>query len=82
MADENILDTRPKGAIPVVFTPPWWVDLANAKNDSILQAHHPVHGWLGFVFSPDHAVLMGTALIKHCGLCEYFAATTQPSTVG
>ena len=78
MADENILDTRPKGTMPAVFTPPWWVDLAAAKNGSILQVHHPEHGWLAFVFPAEHASMLGVALIKHTGLCEYFAAT-QPA---
>src|SRR5438105_3919686 len=26
MADENILDTRPKGTFTAIFTPPWWVE--------------------------------------------------------
>jgi hypothetical protein len=78
MADENVHDTRPKGTFPVVFAPAWCVDMAAAKNGSILQVYHPEHGWLGFVFSPDHASLMGAALVKTSGLCEYFAAT-QPS---
>jgi hypothetical protein len=80
MADENVLDTRPKGTIPVIFTPYWWVDIAAARNGSILQVHHPEHGWLAFVFPPEHAGVLGTALVKHSGLCEYFAGTLPPST--
>ncbi len=80
MADENVLDTRPKGTMQVIFTPYWWVDVAAAKNGSILQLHHPEHGWLAFVFPPEHAAMLGTALVKHSALCEYFAGTLPPST--
>ena len=31
MADENVLDTRPKGTMVAIFTPPWWVDMTAAK---------------------------------------------------
>ena len=80
MADENVLDTRPKGTMAAIFTPPWWVDMAAAKNGSILQLHHPEHGWLAFVFPADHTALLGQALVKHSALCEYFAGTLPPST--
>ena len=81
MADENVVDPRPKGTFTAVFTPPWWVDMANAKNGSILQLHHPEHGWLAFVFPPEHAALLGVALVKHSALCEYFAGSIAPATV-
>jgi hypothetical protein len=58
----------------------WWVDMAAAKNGSILQVHHPVHGWLAFVFPPEHAATLGVALVRHSALCEYFAGTHPPST--
>ena len=63
-----------------IFTPPWWVDMAAAKNGSILQVHHPEHGWLAFVFPPEHATMLGVALVRHSALCEYFAGTLPPST--
>ena len=81
MADENVLDTRPKGTFTAIFTPPWWVDITNAKNGSILQVHHPEHGWLAFVFPPEHAAMLGVALVRHSGACDYFAGTLPPSTV-
>ena len=81
MADENVLDTRPKGTIVAIFTPPWWVDMAAAKNGSILQVHHPEHGWLAFVFPPEHATLLGVTLVKHSALCEYFAGTLPADNV-
>ena len=72
MADENVLDTRPKGTMVAIFTPPWWVDMAAAKNGSILQVHHPEHGWLAFVFPPEHAAMLGAALVKHSGAVRVF----------
>jgi hypothetical protein len=80
MADENILDTRPKGTFTAIFTPPWWVDMANAKNGSILQVHHPEYGWLAFVFPPEHAAQLGTYLVRQAAACECFAGTLPPST--
>ena len=35
--------------------------MAAAKNGSILQVHHPEHGWLSFVFPPEHAAMLGAA---------------------
>ena len=81
MAEDNIVDSRPKGTMAVVFTPYWWVDMAAAKNGSILQVHHPEHGWLAFVFPPEHAAMLGTALVRHSGACDYFAGTLPQSTV-
>ena len=49
------------------------------KNGSILQVHHPEHGWLAFVFPVEHAALLGQALVKQSALCEYFAGTLPPS---
>jgi hypothetical protein len=43
--------------------------------------HHPEHGWLAFVFTPEHAALLGVALVKQSALCEYSAGTLPPSTV-
>ena len=51
--DDNILDTRPTGTITAILSPPWWVDIAAAKNGSIVQVHHPEYGWLAFVFPPE-----------------------------
>jgi hypothetical protein len=53
-----------------------------ARNGSILQLHHPEHGWLAFVLPPEHAALLGVTLVKHAALCEYFAGTLpKASTV-
>jgi hypothetical protein len=82
MADENVLDPRPTGTLVAIFTPPWWVDIAAAKNGSILQVHHPEHGWLAFVFPPEHATKLGVTLVRQSALCDYFAGTLPPSTVG
>jgi hypothetical protein len=64
-----------------IFTPPWWADLTAARNGSILQVHHPEHGWLAFVFPPEHAAMPGSALVRRSGVCDYFAGTLPPSTV-
>jgi hypothetical protein len=81
MSGENkILDTRPTGTFTAIFTPPWWAEITNAKNGSILQVHHPEHGWLAFVFPPEHAAVLGSALLRHAGVCDYFAGTLPPST--
>jgi hypothetical protein len=80
MADENILDTRPKGTMVAMFGPPWWVDVAVGKNGSLLQVHHPEHGWLAFVFPPEHAAMLGAALVKQAALCGNFAGTQPAST--
>jgi len=80
MADDNILDTRPKGTFTAIFTPPWWVEITNAKNGSILQVHHPEHGWLAFVFPTEHAATLGAALLRHSGVCDYSSGTLPPST--
>ena len=79
--DSKILDTRPKGTMVAIFGPPWWADLTAARNGSILQVHHPEHGWLVFVFPPEHAAMLGAALLRHSGVCDYFAGTLPPSTV-
>jgi len=78
MAD--FLDTRPKGSMVAMFGPPWYVDITNAKNGSLFQVHHPQHGWLAFVFPPEHAAMLGAALVKQSELCGYFAGTLPPST--
>jgi len=81
MADENVRDTRPTGTIVAIPSPAWWVDIAAAKNGSILQVHHPEHGWLVFVFPPESANKLGVTLVRHSALCEYFAGTLPPATV-
>ena len=55
--------------------------MAAAKNGSILQVHHPEHGWLAFVFPPEHAAMLGVALVKQAGMCEYCAGSIAPATV-
>lgn len=56
------------------------MEIANAKNGSILQVHHPEHGWLAFVLPQEHAAIMGAALLRHAGVCDYFNGTLPPST--
>ena len=59
--DDNIYDTRPTGTIKAILSPPWWVDIAAAGNGSIVQVHHPEHGWLAFIFPPEYANKLGVA---------------------
>jgi hypothetical protein len=59
MANENVRDTRPTGTIVAILSLAWWADIAAAKNGSILQVHHPEHGWLVFVFPPESANKLG-----------------------
>jgi hypothetical protein len=69
------------GAKTAIFTPPWWADTAAAKNGSILQVHHPEHGWLAFVVPPEHAAVLGAALLRHSGVCDSYAGTLPPTTM-
>jgi len=81
MADDNILDSRPTGTIAAVLSPPWRAEIAAAKNGTIVQLHHPVHGWLAFLFPPECGNKLGVALVKQAALCEHFAGSAAPSTV-
>jgi hypothetical protein len=81
MPDDNIYDSRPKGTFTAIMTPPWWVDIATAKNGCVIQVHHPDHGWLAFLLPPEHANKLGVALVGQSALCEYFAGAAAPSTV-
>ena len=81
MSEEKLLETRPKGDMVAVLRPVWWTELAVGKNGSVVQLLHPDHGWLTFLLPPEHAALLGMALVKHSALCEYFAGTLPPSTV-
>jgi hypothetical protein len=81
MPDDNILDTRPKDDVVAVSRPVWWTEVAPARNGSVVQLLHPDHGWLTFLFPPECAGRLGTQLVKHSALCEYFAGTLPPSTV-
>ncbi len=58
----------------------WWSSRARRPERAGRKNHHPEHGWLAFVFPQEHAALLGTTLVKHSGLCEYFAGTLPPST--
>jgi hypothetical protein len=64
MADDNLLDTRPQGTIVAIMSPQWWVENAATKNRSIVQLHHPHHGWLSFLFPPECAMRLGSALVN------------------
>ena len=79
--DEDVYKTRPtEGNILVIENPAWSMQLANAKNGSFMQIHHPHHGWLAFIFPPQMAHLMGTTFLKHAGACEQHAKIAPPST--
>jgi hypothetical protein len=54
------------------------VEIAAAKNGSIVQFHHPRHGWLSFLLPPDWANQLGLALIKQAALIEYFNGAAPP----
>ena len=60
MSEESkILDTRPKGDIVAISRPAWWTEIAVGKNGSVVQLLHPDHGWLTFLFPPEHANRLG-----------------------
>jgi hypothetical protein len=81
MPDDNVYDTRPQGNITAILDPPWWAEIAAAKNGCIVQVHHPQHGWLALIFTPEFANKLGMALVKQAALVEYFANSVPPSTV-
>ena len=81
MAEQDILDTRPRRDVEAVLRPVWWTEIVSGKNGSLLQLLHPDHGWLTFVLPPECAGRLGAQLVKHAGLCEYFAGTMPSSTV-
>jgi len=60
-----------------------WEDGARAaaKNGSILQLHHPVHGWLTFALPAECSHRLGVGLLKQAALIEYFDGSLPPSTV-
>jgi hypothetical protein len=76
-----VTPTRPKGHILAISRPAWWTEIPIARNGSVVQLHHPEHGWLAFVFPPEHAAMLGVALVRHSGVCDYFAGTLPPSTM-
>src|ERR1039458_572730 len=53
--EHNVYDTRPQGNITAILDPPWWAEIAAAKNGCIVQVHHPQHGWLALIFTPEFA---------------------------
>ncbi len=79
--EKSILDTRPRTDVEAVFRTGWWTEIVSGKNVSLVQLLHPDHGWLTFVFPAECAGRLGTQVVKHTGLCEYFAGTVPPSTV-
>ena len=44
MPDDNVYDTRPQGNFTAILSPPWWAEIAAARNGCIVQVHHPEHG--------------------------------------
>ena len=81
MPDETPFKTRPTTDLVAISCPSIWTEVAAGKNASLFQIHHPDHGWLTSLLPPEHAALLGMALVKHSALCEYFAGTLPPSTV-
>jgi hypothetical protein len=81
MSEDNVQDTRPKGTVVAILHPPWFTEIAAAKNGSILQLHHPVHGWLTFILPAECSHRLGAGLLKQAALIEYFDGSVPPSTV-
>ena len=81
MADEKILETRPKGDIVAISRPAWWTEVAPGKNGSVVQLLHPDHGWLTFLLPKECADRLGLALVKQAALIDYFAGTLPASTI-
>jgi hypothetical protein len=65
----------PTENVVAIERPPFYTEVVQAKNGSLLQLHHPDHGWLTFLLPPDMASNLGTALVKQSALCDYFAGT-------
>jgi hypothetical protein len=77
----KIAEGRPTENVLAIERPAFYTEVVRGKNGSLVQLLHPDHGWLTFVLPPECAGRLGTQLIKHPGLCEYFAGTLLPSTV-
>ena len=77
----KVAEGRPTENVVAIERPAFYTEVVQAKNGSLLQLHHPDHGWLSFLLPPDMASLIGTALVKQSALCDYFAGTVPKSTV-
>lgn len=77
----KIAEGRPTKNVVAIERPAFYTEVVQGKNSSLLQLHHPDHGWLTFLLPPDMASMIGTALVKQSALCDYFAGTLPPSTV-
>jgi hypothetical protein len=69
MANENILETRPKGDIVAISRPAWWTEIAVGKNGSVVQLLHPDYGWLTFLLPPECASRLGMGLMSMWRCC-------------
>ena len=78
---QKISEGRPTENVVAIERPAFYTEVVQGKNVSLLQLHHPDHGWLTFLLPPDMASLIGTALVKQSALCDYFAGTVPKSTV-
>ncbi len=78
--EENVFKTRPDKDIIAIENPAFHMEVANAKNCSMLQIHHPHHGWLAFLFPPTMAYGIGAMFLKHAEICEHQAKIAPPST--
>ena len=77
----KISEGRPTENVIAIERPAFYTEVVQGKNASLLQLHHPDHGWLTFLLPPDMASMIGTALVKQSALCDYFAGTVPKSTV-
>ena len=76
----DVFKTRPDKDIVAIERLAFHIEVANARNFSLLQIHHSLHGWLAFLFPPDEASKIGAPLIRHAEICEHHAKIAPPST--
>jgi len=77
----KIAGPRPMQNVEAVERPAWYTEIPHGKNGSVVQLHHPHHGWLTFLLPPDMAFQLGAALVRQSALCDYFAGTVPASTM-
>ena len=81
MAEEiDVFKTRPDRDIVAIERPAIHMEMPPAMNCSMLQIHHPHHGWLSFLFPPDLAQEIGAMFLKHAEICAHAAKIAPPST--
>jgi len=77
----KLAEGRPTENVVAIERPAFYTEVVRGKNGSLLQLHHPDHGWLTFLLPADMASMIGTALVKQSALCDYFAGAMPSSTV-